>query len=94
MSEPIVLLDPTAEGSPAARPRLARPASLEGLTVALIDIAKPRGDVFLDRIAERLAERGFAVERFMKPRFSVIAPDALKQAIAARCQLAIEALAD
>ncbi len=94
MSEEIILLDPTAEDTPETRPRLARPASLAGLTIGLLDINKPRGNEFLDRIAELLQERGHAVERFAKPRFSIVAPDALKQAIQARCQVVIEALAD
>ncbi len=50
------ILDPTGERSVAERERLARPASLSGLTVGLLDISKPRGDVFLDRIEERLVE--------------------------------------
>ena len=45
-----VLLDPTSERSPTIRPRLSRPDSLNGLTIGLLDIAKPRGDVFLDRL--------------------------------------------
>jgi hypothetical protein len=94
MSDPVVLLDPTAEVAPVMRERIARPPSLDGMTVALLDIAKPRGDEFLDRIAERLAQRGLKIERFRKPRFSVVAPDDLRQEIGARCQAVIEALAD
>lgn len=94
MSEDIVLLDPTAEGKPERRPRIARPATLNGLTIGLLDINKPRGNEFLDRLQELLEERQLKVERFAKPRFSQIAPDALKQAIQARCQVVIEALAD
>ncbi len=94
MTEPVVLLDPTAEVAPVVRDRIARPASLDGMTVALLDIAKPRGDEFLDRIAELLTARGIRIERFRKPRFSVIAPDDLRQEIGTRCQAVIEALAD
>ena len=43
-------MDPTAEHSPSSRARLARPEHLHGLTVGLLDISKPRGNVFLDRI--------------------------------------------
>jgi hypothetical protein len=87
-------LDPTSERSTAARPRAARPPSLAGRTVALLDIAKPRGDVFLDRIAERLAACGVTVARFTKPTFTKPAPVDLRQEIAVRCQAMIEALAD
>ena len=44
------VLDPTNEATPTDIPRVARPESLEGLTVGLLDISKPRGDRFLDRI--------------------------------------------
>jgi len=94
MSDETRLLDPTAEEAPEVRPRLERPATLAGLTIGLLDINKPRGDEFLDRVDELLSERGHRVERFCKPRFSAVAPTELKQAIQARCQALIEALAD
>jgi hypothetical protein len=40
------------------------------LTVGLLDIAKARGDVFLDRLDELLTERGVRVVRFQKPTFA------------------------
>ncbi len=48
MNERAILLDPTSETSPAGRERLAPVASLAGRTVALLDIGKARGDVFID----------------------------------------------
>jgi hypothetical protein len=87
-------LDPTGEREPAVRQRTARPASLDGLTVGLLDISKPRGDVFLDRLAERLAERGMRVKRFRKPTFAKRAPVDLRHEITTRCDVVIEALAD
>ena len=89
-----LLLDPTAETEPASLPRVRRPASLRGLTVGLLDIAKARGDVFLDRVAERLGEQGAVVVRFRKPTFTRPAPVDLRQEIGTRCQAVIEALAD
>jgi len=94
MSEPLILLDPTAERTPVARPLAARPATMDGLTVAILDISKARGNVFLDRIAERLGERGIAVRRYRKPTFTRPAPTALRQRIAAESHLVIEGLAD
>ena len=88
------VLDPTGERTPAHRERVARPASLEGLTVGLLDISKPRGDVFLDRLAGRLAERGATVERFRKPTFTKNAPVDLRHEITVKCDVVIEALAD
>ena len=89
-----ILLDPTAEREPAQRQRAARPASLEGLTIGLVDISKPRGDVFLNRLSELLTERGLRVERFRKPTYTKPAPTDLRQEVSSRCQAVIEALAD
>jgi hypothetical protein len=89
-----ILLDPTAELEPAARARLARPASLDGLTVGILDISKARGNVFLDRIDELLQARGITVKRYRKPTFTRPAPTDLTQQIAAECNLVIEGLAD
>jgi len=89
-----VLLDPTSERSPTVRPRLPRPDSIDGLTIGLLDIAKPRGDVFLDRLDERLSERGIAVRRYKKPTNTRPAPVPLQQQIATEVNLVIEGLSD
>ncbi|MCC5856703.1 MAG: hypothetical protein JJT90_00975 [Ectothiorhodospiraceae bacterium] len=94
MNADLHLLDPTSERSPAARERLARPASLDGLTVGLLDISKARGDVFLDRVDALLQSRGIQVRRYRKPTFTRVAPTALRQQIAAECDLVVEGLAD
>jgi hypothetical protein len=88
------VLDPTAEDAPATRGRLPRPVNLDGLQIGLLDISKPRGDVFLDRLDERLRQRGCAVSRFAKPTFTKPAPIDLRQEIAMHCDVVIEALAD
>lgn len=88
------VLDPTAETRSAARERNERPPSLDGLDVALLDISKARGDVFLDRLAERLTDRGAKVSRYSKPTFAKPAPVDLRHEIAQRCHVVIEALAD
>jgi len=88
------ILDPTGEQTVVERERLARPSSLEGLTVGLLDISKPRGDVFLNRIEERLTEVGANVKRYRKPTFAKPAPVDLRHEIATECQVVIEALAD
>lgn len=88
------LLDPTSERTVAERARLPRPTSVDGLTVGLLDISKPRGDVFLDRLEQRLVEHGASVKRYRKPTFSKPAPADLRHEIAVECQLVIEALAD
>lgn len=89
-----ILLDPTSERAPAERTRLPRPASLAGRTVGLLDISKPRGDVFLDRLAELLADGGAQVKRYTKPTFTRPAPVDLRHEISQQCEVVIEALAD
>ena len=88
------ILDPTAERSVAARARLARPQSLDGLRIGLLDIAKTKGDIFLDRIEQRLVERGHEVKRYAKPTNTRPAPTPLNQQIATEVDVVIEALSD
>ena len=86
------ILDPTSENEPTDLP-LASP--LDGpATIALLDIRKPRGDVFLDELERLLAERGHRVERTQKPTFTKTAPPDVRAEIAERCDAVIEALAD
>jgi hypothetical protein len=88
------VLDPTSETEPATRARTARPARLDGLTVGLLDISKPRGNVFLDRVEAVLAGRGLSVLRYAKPTFTKPAPIDLRHEIAMKCDVVVEALAD
>lgn len=88
------LMDPTSELSPAEREPLARPDSLAGKTVGLLDISKPRGNIFLDRIEDLLAQQGIKTRRYAKPTFTRVAPVELKQQIATECDVVVEALAD
>ena len=89
-----IILDPTGERSVETRELLARPASLAGKRVGLLDISKPRGDVFLNRLEERLTAAGVNVIRYKKPTFTKPAPVDLRHEIAMKCELVIEALAD
>lgn len=88
------LLDPTGERAAAERPRAPRLTSLTGRTIALLDISKPRGNVFLDRCAELITARGAIVKRYAKPTFTKPAPPDLRRRIAQDCEAVIEALAD
>jgi hypothetical protein len=93
-AESVVLLDPTPELTPAVRERLPRPTSLEGLDLALLDISKARGDVFLDRLQHLFEGRGARVVRFAKPTFTKPAPIDVRREIAEQCAAVVEALAD
>ena len=87
------ILDPTAEREAVERP-LAPGLSGDGGRIALLDIRKPRGDVFLDELEALLAARGYEVERTAKPTFTKPAPPDVRREIAERCDAVIEALAD
>ena len=89
-----ILLDPTGERTVTERTQLPRPAGLTGQRIGLLDITKARGDVFLDHLAERCAERGWEVRRYAKPTFTKPAPADLRYEISQQCDVVIEALAD
>ena len=86
-----IVLDPTSERQVAERTLLPRPDSLDGRTIGLLDISKPRGNIFLDR---NLSGAGVRVLRYKKPTFTKPAPVDLRHEIATQCELVIEALAD
>jgi len=89
------ILDPTRQAAPGGRPLAARRmAAGQPATIALLDIRKPRGDVFLDELERLLTERGHTVLRTAKPTFTKPAPADLRSEIADRCEAVIEALAD
>ena len=89
-----ILLDPTGERTVTERTQLPRPAGLTGQRIGLLDISKPGGRVFLDRVEERLTAAGAQVTRYSKPTFTKPAPVDLRHEIATNCTLVIEALAD
>ena len=88
------ILDPTSERTVGTRECVRRPGTLGGLTVGLLDISKPRGDVFLDQIERRLVDHGAQVKRYRKPTFTKPAPADLRHQMAVECHVVIEALAD
>lgn len=94
MTEPMTVLDPTDENTPQIRDRQPRPESIAGLTIALLDISKPRGNVFLDQVQNRLQDLDAKVVRYKKPTFAKPAPADLRHEIATSCDAVIEALAD
>lgn len=94
---PITLVNPLNEAVRETRKAAPKLDSLAGKTIGLLDISKPGGSIFLDRLESLLRERfGVAsVVRAMKPTFTKPAPEAvIDQLLAARCDAVIEALAD
>jgi hypothetical protein len=92
---PITLVNPLIETLPHAATPAPRLAALHGKTIALLDISKPGGSIFLDRIERHLKERyGVAsVIREMKPTFAKPAPAGVIEKIRG-ADAVIEALAD
>ena len=89
------ILDPTDERIPVTRSLARREGHLSG-SIALLDIAKPRGNVLLDRLEQRLHERvpKIDISRYAKPTFAKPAPDDLRREIKQNNGFVIEALAD
>jgi hypothetical protein len=88
-------ISPIDDRTRAAVTAAPRPQRLEGMTVGLLDISKPRGEQFLDRIGALLVEhhRVAGVVRLRKPTFTRVAPDEVIHE-ASRCGAVVEALAD
>lgn len=94
MNNGSILRDPTAETAPTLRSRLQPPVSLAGLTVALLDIGKARGNEYVDRLRELFSASGIATRSYKKPTNTRTAPVELLQQIARECQVAVIALSD
>jgi hypothetical protein len=89
-----VLLEPD-RGAKSDDPAAPAPAgTARGIDDRDLDIAKRRGDVFLQRLGERLAERGIAVRHYAKPTNTRVAPLPLRQQIAAEVNVVVEGLSD
>ena len=92
-----ILVSPLDENVSAPRNAAPRLDTLAGRVVGLLDISKPGGSIFLDRLERLLKERyGVArVVRETKPTFTKPAPpEVLERLVAARVDAVIEALAD
>lgn len=94
MKHPVLLRDPTAELSGTRRPRRTPPTSLQGVTVALLDIGKMRGAEFIDQLERQLQTRGIQTRRYRKPTNTKVAPADVIQRITLETQAAIIALSD
>lgn len=88
------MLDPTGEQAPERRVRRPPPEILKNATIALLSISKERSNEFFDTVAERLAARGYKIERFAKPTHTKPAPEPILQGIVERCQVVLVGLAD
>jgi hypothetical protein len=89
------LLDPT-DPVAVSRRSARRLDRLDGKTMTLLDISKPKASHLLDRVEELLRERfrPRAIVRQRKPTYARPAPDDLRQEILKHSDAVIEALAD
>jgi hypothetical protein len=87
-------ISPFDERVRPAEPLAARPASLSGRHVVLLDITKNRGAQFLDRIETLLQAAGVTTSRAAKEIFSKPAALDLIDQIATVADAVVEALAD
>ena len=92
---PVTLVHPGNEHVPRVSAPPARLASLAGKKIGLLDISKPGGSFFLDRLEKIFRERYQAAEivRARKPTFSKNAPDAVIEELR-KTDAVVEGLAD
>jgi hypothetical protein len=90
------IVDPIGISAATAKALAARPRSLEGVTIALLDNSKPNAGVLLERVGALLAARGGAraVRAWSKPGSSTGASPAVIEEIAAAARVALTASAD
>jgi len=90
------VLDPTDEASPLEKKLASAVSDLQDKVIGFLDISKPKGDIFLKRLEELLFER-YRVKEVIhrrKPTYTAPAPVSLREELASRCDVIIEALAD
>jgi hypothetical protein len=92
---PVTLVHPGNEMVAQAAAPPARLASLKGKKIGLLDISKPGGSFFLDRLEQILrADYGAAeVLRARKPTFAKVAPEPVIEQLRA-VDAVVEGLAD
>lgn len=95
-SDTMTVLHPAAEHTVQIQPTAPRLATLQGMTIALIDNHKRNADVYLDEIAQLLQERhGVAnVTTYRKISMSMPTPDDVLNDLRKTCDALIHAVAD
>jgi hypothetical protein len=91
------LMDPFGSPAPPPRPHLAaRPPSLRGLRLGLLDNSKPNADLLLEAVLGELEEEFSprAVVRRRKPGAGVPGPQSLLEELGGSCDAVIVAVGD
>jgi hypothetical protein len=96
MASAMDVMDPFGHRAVERRRLTARPATLTGLTVGLLDNSKPNARVLLERVGTALVERRGAagIRWWTKPGSSAGATAAVLEEMAAKCGVALTASAD
>ncbi len=87
-------VSPIDEAAAEPVPFAARPDSLAGRRVVLLDITKNRGSELLDRLEHHLRSRGAETFRLAKEIFSKPASSEVIERVAIHGDLVVEGLAD
>jgi len=92
---PAILVHPGNESQPQAAPPPARLATLKGKRIGLLDISKPGGSFFLDRLEELLRTKYEVGEvvRARKPTYTKNAPPMIMEQLLG-VDAVVEGLAD
>ena len=92
---PVTIVHPGNENVPKAATPPARLASLKGKKIGLLDISKPGGSFFLDRLEQILKTKygAGAVVRARKPTYTKNAPQEVMEQLRG-LDAVVEALAD
>jgi hypothetical protein len=96
LQERYEVLDPTDEAAPLEKKLASAMPDLQGKVIGFLDISKPKGNIFLKRLEELLTQRYHVKEVIhrRKPTYTAPAPPSLREELASRCDVIIEALAD
>lgn len=92
----VKLYDPTASPTRSTTSLAPRVADLNDKVIGMLDISKPKGNLFLDRLAGRIQAQFQPrdIIRVTKPTFTRPAPEEVRKELEQTCDIVIEALAD
>jgi len=92
----IKILDPTVKPEPTQSSLAKRESGLDGKVLGLLDNSKVNGDRLLDLVRQELAVRYDLREVVVmtKGGASIVADDAMLDALASRCDVVVTAIGD
>ena len=94
---PTILVNPFDESRQPQQPAARRLGSLRGKTIGLLDISKPGGNIFLDRLEHLLREEHGVKDFFRVTKLTYVrraSDELLDRILHNPCDAVIEALAD